>query len=114
SWNMRSSSSYGFIYGFQGARLDTTSGLDYERNRDLSPNLGRWIQTDPIRYLGGDSNLYRFEKNNPDARLDPMGLKDCDTCKATTPNPYADGTALTNRQHAQYLKKLIKEAINEE
>src|SRR5262249_49958069 len=34
SWNTRSSSSYSFIYASQGARLDTTTGLDNERNRD--------------------------------------------------------------------------------
>ena len=76
SWNTRTSSSCGFIPGFQGARLDTTSGLYYERHRDLSASLGRWIQLDPIGYSGSDKDLYRFEIDNPASHLDPSGLKE--------------------------------------
>jgi hypothetical protein len=42
SWNARTSSSYGFAFGFQGTRLDSTTGLYNARNRDVSPSLGRW------------------------------------------------------------------------
>jgi RHS repeat-associated protein len=74
SFNTRSSSSYGFIHGFQGLRLDTTSGVYYARNRDLSPTLARWIEPDPIGFSAGDTNLYRFEGNGPVGAVDPVGL----------------------------------------
>jgi RHS repeat-associated protein len=76
SWNTRTSSSYAFIIGFQGARLDTTSGLYNERNRDLSPTLGRWMGTDPSAYAAEDNNLYRSFSDNPTTHLDPTALQD--------------------------------------
>ena len=39
-----------------------------------SPSLGRFIQADPIRFEGGDTNLYRFVWNNPLNFVDPTGL----------------------------------------
>jgi RHS repeat-associated protein len=73
SWHTRSSSSYGFIYGFQGARLDTTTGLYNERHRDLSPSLGRWMQIDTLAFGGGDNNFFRYERNAPTFLNDPLG-----------------------------------------
>lgn len=39
----------------------------------LDPNLGRWIQRDPIGERGG-INLYTFVGNNPINRVDPLGF----------------------------------------
>ena len=39
----------------------------------LNPNLGRWIQRDPIGESGG-INLYQFVGNNPINYIDPLGL----------------------------------------
>ena len=41
--------------------------------RPYDPNLGRWIQCDPIGEQGG-INLYRFVGNNPVNWVDPLGL----------------------------------------
>ncbi|MCC5835445.1 MAG: RHS repeat-associated core domain-containing protein [Opitutales bacterium] len=46
---------------------------DY-RNRIYSADLGRFIQTDPIRFDAGDVNIYRYVSNNPLRWVDPMGL----------------------------------------
>jgi RHS repeat-associated protein len=73
SFNTRSSSSYGFTIGFQGLRLDTNSGLYYARSRDLSPTLGRWLEADPLRFGGRDTNLYRSDGNNSTGHVDPFG-----------------------------------------
>jgi hypothetical protein len=43
----------------------------------FSPNLGRWLEEDPIRWKAGDPNFYRFEFNSPINLLDPLGLA-CD------------------------------------
>lgn len=74
SFKPRSPSSYGWVYGHQGGRLDVDAGLYNFRYRDLSPTLMRWNRVDPIRYQGRDGNLYRVEGNGPVNRLDPLGL----------------------------------------
>jgi RHS repeat-associated protein len=46
---------------------------DY-RNRVYSAELGRFLQTDPIRFDAGDGNLYRYVSNNPISSIDPLRL----------------------------------------
>ncbi len=46
---------------------------DY-RNRVYSAQLGRFLQTDPIRFTAGDVNIYRYCFNRPNRGGDPMGL----------------------------------------
>jgi RHS repeat-associated protein len=45
---------------------------DY-RNRVYSAELGRFLQTDPIRFKAGDLNLYRYCGNDPVNWVDPTG-----------------------------------------
>jgi RHS repeat-associated protein len=49
-------------------------GLYDYRNRTYSPTLGRFLQTDPIRFDARDANLYRYVSNNPVNWVDPDGL----------------------------------------
>jgi len=35
------------------------------------PTIGRWISEDPVEFEAGDSNLFRYVKNNPVADTDP-------------------------------------------
>jgi len=46
---------------------------DY-RHRFYSPSLGRFMQTDPIRFEARDINLYRYVLGCPAALVDPSGL----------------------------------------
>lgn len=68
------SSSYGWVYLHQGGRWDNTCGSYYFRIRDYSPNLQRWLETDPLSFAAGSSNLYGYESNDPTDRLDAFGL----------------------------------------
>jgi RHS repeat-associated protein len=53
-------------------------GLYDYRNRMYSPGLGRFLQTDPIRFNSGDLNFYRYSFNGPSLRVDPLGLTPAD------------------------------------
>src|SRR5262249_19809952 len=76
SWTTRSASSYSFIYGFQGLRLQLPSGLYYGRYRDLSPTLGRWLELDPMLSSLHISNLYVGYSDAPTNRLESLSLDD--------------------------------------
>lgn len=64
-------SSYGVRHLWNGQQWDANLNLYDLRNRFYSPDMGRFLQTDP---LGSDSNLYRYCGNNPINRADPAGL----------------------------------------
>jgi RHS repeat-associated protein len=69
------SSSVGVIdLGFAGQRLDPESGLYYFNARYYSPELGRFLQNDPLGYDGGSLNLYEYVGNDPLNIFDPLGL----------------------------------------
>ena len=37
------------------------------------PTVGRFLEEDPIRFAGGDANLYRYVGNSPMNYVDPTG-----------------------------------------
>ena len=45
------------------------------RNRFYSPDIGRFLQPDPIGFRGDRTNLYRYCGNNSVTRWDPLGLE---------------------------------------
>lgn len=60
---------------FTGREWFDYLGLYDYRNRIYSPGLGRFLQTDPIRFDAGDANLYRYVGNDPLNWGDPAGLQ---------------------------------------
>jgi len=42
--------------------------------RDYDAETGRWTSKDPIRFSGGDMNLYGYVVQDPVNRIDPEGL----------------------------------------
>ncbi len=65
----------GFIpIGFAGGLRDIDTGLVHFGARDYDPVAGVWTAADPIRFNGGDSNLYRYAVGDPVNLSDPSGL----------------------------------------
>lgn len=85
-WGARGSSSYGWLYLFQGGRYSASTGLTNFRNRDLSATLGRWLTADPMGYVDG-MNLYEFVASMPASATDPSGY-----AFEMTPNGAGEGT----------------------
>lgn len=44
------------------------------RRREYDPEVGRWLQRDPINFKGGDTNLYGYVLNDPINFVDHTGL----------------------------------------
>src|SRR5690606_37137449 len=61
-------------FKFTGREWDAEAGLYYYRARFYDPTLGRFISQDPIGFLAGDANLYRYVGNSPLTFIDPLGL----------------------------------------
>ena len=71
-----SASAYGVCYLFTGQQWRSELGLYDLRHRFYSPDIGRFLQPDPIRFRGDRTNLYRYVRNNPVTRRDPSGLEE--------------------------------------
>ena len=61
-------------YLFTGREFDRVTGLQYNRARYYDPTTGRWTTEDPLGFAAGDTNLYRYVRNNPINSKDPDGL----------------------------------------
>jgi RHS repeat-associated protein len=75
---------------FTGREYDKETGLYYYRARYYNPQIGRFLQTDPIGY-GAGINWYRYCRNNPLVLADPSGTIDMvgyfPQPRITTPQP---------------------------
>ena len=74
---METSLAQGFTdqpFKFSTKQYDSDTGLYYFGYRFYTPNLGRWINRDPLGEAG-DVNLYRYVQNNPVNKRDPLGLE---------------------------------------
>ena len=63
-------------YCYTGREFDASGSYDiyYYRARYYDPNIGRFISKDPIEFLAGDFNFYRYVGGSPVNRTDPSGL----------------------------------------
>ncbi len=74
----------------QPTTTTTASGVHYYGYRYYNPDLGRWVNRDPIKERGG-LNVYGFVGNNPLNKQDPTGLSsqpqeggECNPCAKCT------------------------------
>ena len=67
-------SAFGIRHLFTGQQWYSDIGLYDLRNRFYSPDIGRFLQPDPIGFGGDATNLYRYCGNNPLKWSDPTGM----------------------------------------
>lgn len=91
-------SSVGNPYFFTGRQYDDETGLYYYRARYYKPSMGRFLQTDPLRYFAG-LNLYTYVSNNPINWIDPYGLAKL-TVYVIKPGPWGDRSSTGGWGHA--------------
>ena len=61
-------------FGFAGGLYDPDTKLVRFGARDYDAEVGRWTAKDPIRFGGGDANLYGYVMTDPANSVDPHGL----------------------------------------
>jgi RHS repeat-associated protein len=62
-------------FGFAGGFYDNHTRLTRFGARDYDAQTSRWFVKDPIRFVGGDANLYNYVQNDPINSKDPSGLQ---------------------------------------
>jgi RHS repeat-associated protein len=61
-------------FGFAGGLYDADTGLVRFGARDYDAETGRWASKDPIRWRGGQTNMFAYVGNDPVNRIDRTGL----------------------------------------
>lgn len=62
--------------------------------RNYSPDTGRFLSEDPIKFSGGDLNLYRYVENDPVSYGDPFGLKNLKAIATVCTVSFSAGAAI--------------------
>ena len=73
-WEPRAESEFSLDFGFHGQFLDSGTSYYNYGYRNYSPEIGRWLNKDPIAEQGG-LLLYLYASNCPNGFLDYLGLK---------------------------------------
>jgi RHS repeat-associated protein len=72
--NTLAKTNIGNRFMFTGREYNQTFGFYEYRARAYHPVLGRFMSEDPKGFDAGDYNLFRYCGNDPEDRVDPMGL----------------------------------------
>jgi RHS repeat-associated protein len=67
------SATNGDRFKYAGMEYDAVTGIFYDRARWYDPGAGRFLSQDPLDFLGGDCNLFRYVYADPTNLTDPSG-----------------------------------------
>ena len=100
-------------FGYAGGIYDSNTGFIHFVARDYDPETGRWLVKDPIRFGGGDTNLFGYVLGDPINGLDPngqsmIGIGATIACELYTLKGYLDSARATQNLQSQL------QAINKE
>jgi RHS repeat-associated protein len=96
-------------FGFAGGLYDVDTGLTRFGARDYDAFTGRWTNKDPIRFAGGDANLYGYVLGDPVQFIDPAGLANTDTFTYGQPLWVQNAINTRNKQVANEAIKRFKQ-----
>lgn len=85
----------GYEYRYTGQRRNPWNQLYHYKAREYSPEWGRFIQNDPLRFVDGP-NMYAYVGNDPVNRVDPTGRSFRNNCGGSIP-----GTCLQAAQQTE-------------
>src|SRR5262249_22804569 len=68
-----SNTSFGDRFKWTGQEFDSSTGLQYNQARYYDPKTGRWTSQDPLSFVAGDANPYRYVGNDTPNQTDPSG-----------------------------------------
>ncbi len=108
SWgNIISDSNPGFQpFGFHGGLYDADTKLTHFGYRDYDAEIGRWTSKDPIRFAGGDGNLYSYVSNDPVNNQDSDGLRRRNRKNTKRYDPaYNNRDAFMRRYHERAMQR---------
>ena len=77
-----SGQTFGYNLRFPGQYYDPEAELAYNYHRDYDPELGRYVEPDPIGLKGGSSSIYVYVNDRPLRHVDPTGEGFVDCAKA--------------------------------
>ncbi len=88
-----SNGSVNLSFGFTGKWTEEETGYTHHLNRWFDPNIGKWLNEDPIGFAAGDTNLSRYVSNQALTHIDSDGLDE------TIGRPAPGSTGTGSGQH---------------